>query len=1131
MTINSLKKMILFSGMAISLLMLVFMSGCAENDQADFEILTGRFVDSPVGGLGYRTETQEGKTDSEGRFNYVYGETISFFIGDIILGTPNVPIPTDENVVMTPKSLVPGAADYTDDSVVLIARFLQTLDTNNNPNDGIDISDTIHEAAVASDDLTPADIVFISDEEHAFTVCEQLATSVIEHLSDTKLIENTEMVLPEDASKHLIDSINLIINPASNESNSNNSKISIERDAMGVWFLTGPFDASLYDIFFEVGYQVAKDRLFQLEKYKRAATGRLSEVLGEDQKETDIFVRTMGYSRQELTDGFNGLDEESKNVIRGYVDGINKRIQYVIYENRSEMPMEYMAIGTQLGIDFVPEQWEYEDLLAWNVLLQRQFDPEALETDHGQLENIQLLQRLSDAYTDVVALPDGSYTTRGALMFKDLRWNNDPKALTYILDNENFDVPSNWTAASRKRQSSNVSVDFSNIPDYSKSIGALQDFRRAVKNNLERINANVKMGSYAWVVSGDKTVDGNPIIYAGPQMGFESPSICIECSIKAGGLEVSGMMIPGIPGVILGRTPHHAWSMQVGHVHSTDFYFDVDPSKATMDRVETIKIAGQEPIIIPVYKIEGRPVISPLPLIAESYSYSPLNPNPLVSWRYSHVGHEFNMVSAMLDLARAQSVDAFGDGIEKLALSQHFCYADKDGNIAYWMSGRDPIRPEDPTDLGYQVPQGSLYEKLGVPPMTWDDDNLKDRSKFVNPVRGYFAGWNNRTHSDYPGTPNNIDYNPGPFHRSHIIYDYLDSKLSDGNKISYDEVKNLALYISTTESIGKAGNPWKYAKNIFTEAVNAMPTNERQEALSLLNNNNWEGHFIEGIDNWVAGMDRSDEWMLMDTWIRNVIKNTFNPYKTLFSKADEGEGSSGAEGDEEANLFFGNEYQRRLFNVILRSFRWFEEDASTKYVQTDFSNYDWFNNVLINPYDIQPSLYNLKESAYAIIVQSLDEALSELGEKPWGTDKRGDIKIYNEVITLLSGTVIDGLSAKIALELCGDPCAITLMQLQYLKSQIENNNYIWSIPFASRSTYAQCVEMGATGPIKIESFFPLGQSGQIYWYLLMAMQSAEGLEDFYMFLKPEVVTFYHKNFFDMSLKYFDSFRHRPFPLF
>ena len=58
------------------------------------------------------------------------------------------------------------------------------------------------------------------------------------------------------------------------------------------------------------------------------------------------------------------------------------------------------------------------------------------------------------------------------------------------------------------------------------------------------LNVEVKMGSYAWAVSGDKTASGNPIVYSGPQMGFTVPSIVTEGSIRGGGLEISGMTVP-----------------------------------------------------------------------------------------------------------------------------------------------------------------------------------------------------------------------------------------------------------------------------------------------------------------------------------------------------------------------------------------------------------------------------------------------------------------------------------------------------------------------------------------------------------------------------------------------------------
>ena len=873
------------------------------------------------------------------------------------------------------------------------------------------------------------------------------------------------------------------------DSNNNNPNIIVTRDEMGVWFLNGPDDAHLYDIFYEIGYQVAMDRLWQLELYKRAATGTLSELLGEIYFENDLLVRTIGYSQNELQDGFEQLSEASKSAIQGYVDGINHRIDEVI-ENRNILPMAYVAFGVQAGINVLPSKWTVYDLLAWTVLLQRQFDPEALEFDHGQLDNIQLLRRLSEKYptdaSDLIGQDPGTILV-GHVMFKDLRWTDDPDTQTYIIEE---DVPDAWKTYSRKRMHSFVPI--THIPDYSKAVNKLQLFIRRVKDNLQRIHTNVKMGSYAWVIGPERTRDGKPILYAGPQMGFDAPSICIECSIHAGGLNVSGMMIPGIPGIIIGRTPHHAWSMQVGHAHSTDIYFNFDAQRARFARQESIAIAGQTPLTITVYKIDGRPILSPSNFNPESYQ--PEDTNPIVSWRYSHIGHEFNLVSAMLDLAHAQSINSFGDGIEKLGFSQHFCYADKDGNIAYWMSGRDPIRPDDPLDLAYQLPQGSIP---GVPAMDWDDDRLKPRSHLVNPRRGYFAGWNNKSHPYYSGSPNNVYYFPGPFHRSHIIYEYLDTH----NDLTYENVRDLAISVATTDSIGKGGNPWPFVKCVFSEAVAENPTTERQNALNLLTT--WDGHFVDGgIDNWTTGKNRADGWMLMDKWIRRVIEKTFEPYfEVLFRPVDNSYG-----GDDEANILFGNEYQCRLLNVIIRSFK-------------GRCHYDWYNsNILLPPESDQyvASVQAMKSKAVSIIVEALDESLTELGDRPWGQGKRGYIAINHAVVTNVKQSTIYALNTM--------PDSMTKT---YLIQNLTISN-LWNIPLSSRSTYAQCVEFGSEGPERIESFFPLGQSGYINWQMLLA-RDTDPL--FKHFTAPHQTNYYHKHFFDMSIKYFDKFVHRSFPLF
>jgi len=102
---------------------------------------SGVFIDSPVEGLSYASATLNGTTDADGAFSYETNETVTFSIGDITLGS------TSGAAVITPVDMVNGATSETDPVVTNIARFLQTLDDDGNPDNGIMISNTVSNLA------------------------------------------------------------------------------------------------------------------------------------------------------------------------------------------------------------------------------------------------------------------------------------------------------------------------------------------------------------------------------------------------------------------------------------------------------------------------------------------------------------------------------------------------------------------------------------------------------------------------------------------------------------------------------------------------------------------------------------------------------------------------------------------------------------------------------------------------------------------------------------------------------------------------------------------------------------------------------------------------------------------------
>ncbi len=775
--------------------------------------------------------------------------------------------------------------------------------------------------------------------------------------------------------------------------------VTTTRDAQGVWFIEG--GDTVYDVYKAMGYAVASDRMFQLELYRRQARGKLSEVLGESYLGTDVFLRTIGYSDDELTEEFNGLTEDGQAAVQGYVDGINQRVGEM-YANFYIMPYEYWIASFNyvfvdgLSMSFLPTPWTVNDALAYTALFFRGFDPEALDT--MQLDNMVCFQTWAAAFPDEYLY-----------MFSDVRWLNDPSAQTMI------PAPA---GAKVNHLSSLPKVKADAFPKMHGAANEIRDRIDTYHRQMDEIGARIKMGSYAWAISGERTSTGNPMLYSGPQMGFEMPSIASEGSIRGGGLEVSGLHVPGLPGIAVGRTPHHAWSAQVGHAHTTDYFLD-SPASAVFHRFETINVLNSDPVTIPVFRTWHGPVISPMP-------FNPAEEPPyVVSWAYANWGHEADAVDALLAAARAESLDDFFAAVELIGVSQHTTYVDRDGNIAYAMTGFDPIRAPgaDPR-----------FPQIGDGTQEWTGE-YRARASDSNCGRGFYGGWNNKASFDYLNAPNSAYY--GPFHRAHVVEDYL----STHENLTFEEVRDLALNIATTDSFGGGGNTWSFVDDAFKAAVDANSSPDRDAAIAMLDA--WDGHFVAGGPAaWRFGPDRADAWVLQDAWIKEVIRLTFEDEYAA------------------AGMDYTHEKTHMLFNVLLRALA--GGDAALPVY------YNWFQDKLASGKPTTPN---------EIVVLALDNVMAEMGLGPYGAER---------------GVIWFGL-----------PLLANLLDPAFAQ--------IHSIPFSSRSTYAQVVEMGENGPVRIESMFPVGANGNL-WF--------DG------FIYPV----FDPSYFAMA-PFYDPFLPRPFPLF
>ena len=163
--------------------------GGGDSTTAVDTVSTGVFIDSAVEGLQYETATQSGTTNSLGEYDYLQGETVTFSIGGIVLGS------TISGPLVTPLSLVPGATSATNPVVTNIVRLLLSLDSDGNPDNGITISSDV---TTAANDLTvDFSIADLSAHEGITNLLNNLATTLVRESVAQNHFNQTLAVRPQ----------------------------------------------------------------------------------------------------------------------------------------------------------------------------------------------------------------------------------------------------------------------------------------------------------------------------------------------------------------------------------------------------------------------------------------------------------------------------------------------------------------------------------------------------------------------------------------------------------------------------------------------------------------------------------------------------------------------------------------------------------------------------------------------------------------------------------------------------------------------------------------------------------------------------------------------------------------------
>jgi penicillin amidase len=519
------------------------------------------------------------------------------------------------------------------------------------------------------------------------------------------------------------------------------AELRIERDADGIPTIQA---ASTHDLFFGLGVVHAQDRLWQLETHRRIAAGRLAEAFGPAAIEADRFLRALAVRRAAEAQ-WAQTQGEARAALLAYAEGINA----VLGGALGARPPEFLILG------LTPEPWTPVDSLAWSIMMAWDLGGNwstellrlrlALRMEKGRID------QLLPPYPGEAPLQTVDYPA----LYRSLKLDTEVAALDAIT-------------------------------------GRL--LAAAPESGIEGV------GSNNWVLSGERTTTGRPLLANDPHLKLSAPALWYFARLKAPGHDVAGATLPGLPGVVLGQNAQVAWGFTNTGPDVQDLYLERikpgDPAQyQTPDgwapfetRQETIRVKGQADMTMTVRSTRHGPVISDAG-IADDLLAARGRGSYAIAMRWTALDADTDQIGATLRMNRAASVDEFIEAAKGwVAPMQNMVIADTTGRIAFIAPARVPLRHPDNDLMGLAPAPGwdPRYDWVGWLPFELLPQQL-------DPSGGYVATANQRVvPADHPAFISSSWALP---HRQNRIVQLLDAKprhsLDDLRRMQAD-VKSLA---------------------------------------------------------------------------------------------------------------------------------------------------------------------------------------------------------------------------------------------------------------------------------------------------------------------------------------------------
>ena len=486
------------------------------------------------------------------------------------------------------------------------------------------------------------------------------------------------------------------------------------------WGVPHIYAERLYDAFAAQGFIAARDRLWQIDLWRKRGLGEMASDFGPAYVESDRMARAV-LLRGSLHGEWLAYASDAKRIAESFVAGVNA---YVALTEREPalLPEEFRLLG------YRPAHWNASDIVrirhhGLTLNLTNEIDrAEVYCKDGGDAPRVDWLRR--------ALVPEVMPTLAPGM---------DPCALPF----------------ERLRQAYALATarpEFRAAGPSATGRGMALAPSRSQPHGPESLLSAEAQGSNNWAVAPSRTATGRPVLASDPHRAHGAPSLRYITHLVAPGLNVIGAGEPFLPGISVGHNDTIAFGLTRFYMDQEDLYvYETNPARPDEYRyqgrwepmtsvTERIAVRGEAERTVTIHFTRHGPVLVSEPAANRAFALR-------AAWLDAGMAPYFGAIEYM----RAGNWDQFTAAMNRWgAPGENHVYADTGGNIGWIAAGLTVVRPN--WDGLTPVPGDGRYEWAGY-------RDMDDLPRALNPSSGYVVTANENTiPADHPAATMGIGY-------------------------------------------------------------------------------------------------------------------------------------------------------------------------------------------------------------------------------------------------------------------------------------------------------------------------------------------------------------------------------------